>query len=130
MGTNYFWRDQPCATCGRFNELHVCKSQNTWRAYRTVLLDEKHPNWGYREESPVGSPVLSLVDWRRVFTERRGELRDEYGHVIPDPLAWLSAARPWKPNPHDGRQYLDQDISTGMGWLDSAGFRFYAGEFC
>lgn len=129
MGTNYYWRDRPCATCGRFDELHVCKSRNTWHAYRTTLLDDDHPDWGYREESPVGFPVMSLADWRRVFTERPGELRDEYGGTVADPLAWLDEAQPWSPSPHDGRRYLDQDIREGVGWLDQAGFRFYAGEF-
>lgn len=128
MGTNYYWRDQPCGSCGRYTEVHVCKSMSTWRAYRHALLDEKHPDWGYRDESPVGFAVVSLADWRRVFTERPGELWNEYGEQIPNPLAWLAEARPWQPGP-DGHRYLHDDARRGVGWLDDGGFRFYAEEF-
>jgi len=128
MGTNYYWRDRPCGSCGRYTEIHVCKSMRTWRAYNHVLISEDHPDWGYHPESPVGFPVLSLADWRRVF-ERPGELWNEYGERIADPLAWLAEAPPWQPGP-EGRRYLTEDERRGVGWLDAEGFRFYAGEFC
>lgn len=127
MGTNYYWRDRPCGECGRFAELHVCKSKRTWRAYRHALVDDARPDWGYQYESPVGFAILSLADWRKVF-ERPGELRDEYGDVIPDPLAWLAEAKPWTPGA-EGWRYLDEDIRRGVGWLDAEKFRFYDGEF-
>ena len=129
MGTNYYWRDRPCGSCGRYTEVHICKSMHTWRAYRHAFMSEQHPEWGYHPESPVGFAVVSLSDWRRVFTERPGELWNEYGERIPDPLAWLTEARPWQPGP-EGRRWLDEDVQRGVGWLDDAGFRFYAGEFC
>ncbi len=128
MGTNFYWRDRPCGECGRYTEVHVCKSRSTWRAHFHTLLDELHPDWGYLHESPFGFPVLSLADWRQVFTERPGELWNEYGEQIPDPLAWLAGAQPWQPGP-DGWRFLDADIKSGMGWRDAEGFRFYAGEF-
>lgn len=128
MGTNYYWHDTPCGHCKRTERIHVGKSLHTWRAYRHALQDELRPDWGYAYESPVGFPILALSDWRRVFTERTGELRDEYGTQIPDPIAWLAEAPPWKPGT-DGWKWLDIDIQSGKGWLDDAGFRFYAGEF-
>lgn len=128
MGTNYYWHDKPCEHCGRYEDIHVGKSMMTWRAYFHSLLDDEHPDWGYQYESPVGFPILSLADWRLVFTQRCGELWDEYGRKIDDPVAWLDEATAWKPGP-DGWKYLDEDMSRGVGWLDPDGFRFYAGEF-
>jgi hypothetical protein len=128
MGTNYYWHDRPCEHCGRYEDIHVGKSQHTWRAYFHALLDDEHPDWGYQDESPFGFPVLSLADWRRVFNERPGELWDEYGRRINDPLAWLAEAKPWQPGP-DGWKYLDEDIRSGRGWLDGEKYRFHAGEF-
>ncbi len=123
MGTDYYWRDSPCGCCGRFDQVYVCDSMRIWRAYPHVLLNSEHPDWGYRHESPFGFQVLALPGWRRVFTERPGELRNEYGDVIIDPLGWLDGAAPWKPGP-DGPKWLDRDIQMRQGWLDAGGFRF------
>lgn len=127
MGTNWYWRDRFCNHCGRFEDIHVCKSKTTWRAYRNTLESPTHPDWGYLEQSPFGFPVLCLADWREVF-QRPGELRNEYGDVVADPIEWLAQAKPWKPGP-DGHRYLDDDISAGQGWLDPDGYRFYAEDF-
>lgn len=95
MGTNYYWRDQPCAGCGRYEQLHVGKSSAGWcflfRIYEHRLESEEHPEWGYGPESPLGFPVLSRSDWRSVFTGRPGELWDEYGRKVPDPVEWIDA---------------------------------------
>lgn len=128
MGTNYFWHDRPCGSCGRFTEVHVCLSRHTWRAYPNTFLNAAHPDWGLSVESPFGTPVMSLADWRHVFTTRPGALFDEYGSQVADPVAWLDEAKPWQPNP-DGDHYLAHDIRDGRGWLDVDGFRFYNGEF-
>lgn len=122
MGTNYFWRDKPCGSCGRYDEYHVCKSRVTWRAYPHQLFNSAHPEWGFDPDSFTGYPILSLADWRRVFTERPGELRDEYGKTVTDPLAWLAEA-----TPRTGA--LDEDMRDGSGWHDDQGFLFYCREF-
>lgn len=127
MGTNFYWHDVPCDHCKRHTELHVCKSQRMWRAYPHKLDNDKHPEWGYNPESPVGFPILSLADWRTVFIERPGNLYDEYGEQVADPIAWLDSAQPWKPGP--GQHYLEEDVHRGVGWLDAQGHRFYAGDF-
>lgn len=128
MGTNYYWRYDSCGSCERYNEIHVGKSSGTWRAYPHKLMNEENPEWGYQPESPVGFPILSLSDWRRVFTEIPGKLVDEYGKQILDPLAWLAEMRPWKPGP-GGRRWLEEDIQQGVGWLDDEGFKFSSSEF-
>nr|WP_221374529.1 hypothetical protein [Actinoplanes polyasparticus] len=128
MGTNWFYRFDECGHCDRYTEVHVCKSKRTWRAYRNVFLDDEHPEWGRTQESPFGFSVRSLADWRTVFTARPGRLFDEYGKQIDDPLGWLGEAVPWRPTP-EGLADLCADEAAGMGWLDEAGHRFYAGEF-
>lgn len=134
MGTNYYWRHNICVVCDRRDEVHVWKNSGTFRAYLHELLDENHPEWGYNITSPFGEPVLSRADWVRVLTNRPGELYDEYGERIPDPVDWLRALAPPAAEDiaHDetarqrGRWY---DANDTREWRDPEGFRFYAGEF-
>ncbi len=131
MGTNYVWRDRPCSTCDRYDEIHVCKSGHTWRAYPHRLFNEAHPDWGFDPASPFGFPVLSIVDWRTVFTTRPGTLWNEYGEQIPDPVAWLDAIRPL--NDEVKERYCGwyaRDLADGIDWFDPAGYFFHTGEFC
>lgn len=137
MGTNYYWRDQPCAHCHRYEEIHVGKNSGGWtfgfRAWPHRLLDEEHPEWGHAETSPVGFAVFSRADWRRVFSERTGELFDEYGARIADPVAWLDALEV-----PDEEQQRKENSPAWTGYVsghddrrsrDAEGFRFWAGEF-
>lgn len=140
MGTNYYWHEAcagPCEHCG-LQPVHVGKSSAGWsfgfRAYKHEIVDDEHPDWGYRFESPFGYPILSRADWRRVFTERTGELIDEYGQKVDHPLVWLDNLKP-----PDGGQRAKEWSREWMGpywrldadreWRDEDGFRFYAGEF-
>lgn len=133
MGTNFYWRDRICVPCGRFDEIHVCKSGSIFRAYRHVLLNPEHPDWGYTEHSPFGEPILSRADWVRVLADRPGELYDEYGDRVDDPVKWLADLEPptaeqirWQDDDRAaGRYRPDPDTE----WRDPEGFRFYAGEF-
>lgn len=139
MGTNYYWHEKcenACEHCG-LNPIHVGKSSAGWsfgfRAYRHELFDAAHPEWGFDWTSPFGFPVRSREDWRRVFTERTGELLDEYRTPL-DALVWLDNLKP-----PDGGQQAKEWSPEWMGphwrleaereWRDGEGFRFYAGEF-
>lgn len=125
MGTNYYWHDQPCEHCGRYEDIHVGKSGFTWRGYQHRLFNEEHPDWGYDPQSPLGFPVLSVQDWRKVFTERPGQLFDEYGRQVDDPIKWLSEIKP-----PDVKRRADIDRwERGMGWYDEEGFYFIGQEF-
>jgi hypothetical protein len=139
MGTNYYWRDRICTPCGRYDEIHVGKGGALFRGYRHVLLNTEHPDWGYSEHSPFDEPVLSRSDWLRILAGRPGELYDEYGKRIPNPIGWLAALTP--PAPEQIRQQ-DADRAAeraasrwqfepeaGTEWRDAEGFRFYAREF-
>ena len=131
MGTNYYFRRPACDHCRRADpEVHVCKSGMTWRAYPNRLLDEKRPEWGFEHQSPFGFPVVSLADWRTVFTTVPGELWNEYGERIDDPVAWLDGMKP--PNEDLATRYRGwhfHDLTSGDDWFDPVGFFFHTGEF-
>lgn len=136
MSTNFYWRDKPCGHCGRYEEIHVGKSSGGWsfgfRAWPHRLMNEEYPDWGHDPWSPFGFPVVSRADWAKVFAERPGELWDEYGRQVEDPLAWLDELTPpdatkrrWE-NGHMGPHWhRDPD----QEWRDPEGFRFSAREF-
>lgn len=128
MGTNYYWHDRPCEHCGRVDVIHVCKSLRTWRGHRTAPMNADYPEWGTDTASPFGFDVVSVADWRRVLTERPGVLVDEYGRRVNDPVVWLGEATPPVLDA-EAQRWLDKDIAAGRGWLDTAGHRFYDGEF-
>lgn len=131
MGTNWFYRRPACDHCGRADpEVHVCKSGMTWRAYPNKLLSDEHPDWGFERESPFGFPVLSLADWRTVFTTVPGELWNEYGEKIPDPVAWLDGMKPLDDAAVARyRGWHWRDLASGDDWFDADGFFFTSGEF-
>lgn len=130
MGTNYYWREHPCGSCGRTDELHVGKSSGGWsfgfQAYR------HDPDDGI--VSPAGIPVVSRADWRRVFTEKPGRLFDEYNREIPDPLGWLDEQEVPTPEQQRSERSWERmgsywDPNDKDVWRDSEGFRFMAYEF-
>lgn len=137
MGTNFYWHDRPCEHCNRYEEIHVGKNSGGWsfgfRAWPHRLQNENYPEWGYEPASPFGFPVESRADWRKIFTERPGELFDEYSRRVDDPVAWLDGL-----TPPDLAQRRKEDSPAWRGPYsgidsrdsrDAEGFRFYAGEF-
>lgn len=141
MGTNYYWRDNPCDHCGRYNEVHVGKQSMGWsfgfRAWEHKLVDDEHPDWGYSVESPLGYEIASRADWLKVFTSRRGELWDEYGRRVDDPIAWLEALQPpdaeqiaKEDNMRSGSHHrFDTTWHREREHRDAEGFHFDACEF-
>lgn len=138
MGTNFYWRDRPCGSCGRFDDIHVGKRSAGWsfgfRAYRHELLNPNHPAWGHSHVSPFGVPIRSRADWRTVFTTRTGALFDEYGKQISDPVMWLDGLIPPTPVQQRSEDSWERRGTYAMideqrEWRDVEGFRFYAGEF-
>jgi hypothetical protein len=126
VGTNYYWRFKICTCCGRYNEAHVAKSGNTWQAYPQELLNADHSDWGFATESPLGFPVLSFADWRKVFIEVPGELWDEYGQQINDPVAWLDE---WQPPDVEARRRKLEYWHEGTNWWCPDGYHFVAQDF-
>lgn len=140
MGTNFYWHDQACGSCGRFEVIHVGKRSAGWsfgfRGYRHELMDPAHPDWGYDYQSPFGVPVRSRDDWRQVLTGRPGRLVDEYREQVDDPIAWLNELA--APTAEQQRKEESPEWQGTFGrplgsdpreWRDTEGFRFYDGEF-
>ena len=132
MGTNFYWRDNPCQHCERYEEIHVGKRSAGWsfgfRAWPHRPMSPAHPEWGFDPQSPFGFPVESRADWRQVFATRPGVLVDEYGRVEEDPVAWLDALEaPSLPK----QSWEDHQAGRFVrdGYRDAEGFRFGAYEF-
>ncbi|MEU7170355.1 hypothetical protein ABZ949_02540 [Micromonospora tulbaghiae] len=132
MGTNYYWRDQPCGSCGRGDFLHVGKHSGGWsfgfRGYRHDPDDGLY--------SPVGRSIVSRLDWRLLLADRPGRLVDEYGKQVDDPIAWLDAMVPpsAEQQQKEDRPQLRGPYAPPRGtdpreWRDAEGFRFYDGDF-
>lgn len=67
MGTNYYWKWEPCECCGNEDEpLHIGKSSQGW-----VFMLRIHPG------------IQSLDDWKKLWKEHgRGHIEDEYGQEV------------------------------------------------
>lgn len=129
MGTNYYLRAGICACCGRYDEIHVCKSFSTWNApYR------------YEDEAPWG-PVVEIATWEgwksrlRTEAENGGRIFDEYGDEMPihkfieraEKHGADAERRQYQAVREAG--YTVDKIEPGSTWVDGDGFTFYAGEF-
>lgn len=133
MGTNYTWRTNACACCGRYDELHVGKSGRmfeghfrwdpdtgeatptitTWQEWKTLLLDS---DGELRDE--CGVPVR--VDWFIGYVERTPpELRRSHYDWVRDHTEWRYAS---------GRPAIGEVAPAG-DWLCPDGFSFHGGEF-
>jgi hypothetical protein len=92
-------------------------------------MDDEHPEWGNIQTSPFAVDVVDVDGWRRVFAERPGELYDEYGHRIEDPLAWLAEVQPLDDAARlRYRGWHAQDLSERRAWF-AGGFYFADYEF-
>ena len=99
-----------------------------WSGYPHRLIDPEHPDWGNDPASPTGFPIMSLSDWRKLFTQQPGRLFNEYGDHIPDPVAWLGRGR------NRGRPARTGSTSSARTSgpetpPDPDGYRFYARDF-
>ena len=65
MGTNYYYRDEKCPTCGRYDERHIGKSSAGWTFnFR-----------GYDD-------IRSYKDWLAILEKEQVIIYDEYGDTI------------------------------------------------
>lgn len=70
MGTNYYWRSNPCPACKHVaEEIHIGKSSAGWCFALQVFPDEP--------DKPQ-----NLEDWKRLFKSSDGDIFDEYGREI------------------------------------------------
>ena len=107
-----------------------------FQGYRHILIDSDHPEWGYREDSPFGYPIVSRQDWIRAIAGHPGTLTDEYGRDHPDCLAWLTNMTPpdvtkeklmeeeWWHMADAATVAYQIDRRQRFYWRDEEGFRF------
>lgn len=132
MGTNYTWRHNICECCGRYDELHICKSLTTFRGHFGDEWDEERAAFVY---PPL---ITSWKDW----TERLlsgGEVWNEYGDRIDthefinlvEGTDLTARRRNYDWNVAHQHDYTASplDVVPDGSWLDDMGFSFYGREF-
>ena len=135
MSTNYFWRHNICDCCGRYDELHICKSMVSFQGrFHEAEWDETTSQY-----APPAVLVASWADWKRLISGD-GQIWDEYGtqRQVAEFIASVEATDPAARR----RQYewcaghpetVDRADIGRIGprgnWLDAEGFSFYGGEF-
>lgn len=128
MGTNFFLTVNACGHCGRDDRLHVGRRSPGWSfGFRAYPHDPDDGVW-----SPLGFPVRSRADWRKVFELPGARLTDEYGDSVPDPVGWLDGLEApsadqlaWERAKMGPYWRGDPQIE----WRDAEGFLFEIGEF-
>lgn len=122
MGTNYYLRHGICACCGRYDELHICKSFRTWHA---------PVEW---PDEPPYEPVVRIATWegwkRRLRDEcaSGGRIFDEYGRERPL-HEFIEHGDRSGADPEQRPGYRNAEIKPRGEWYDADGYWFYAGEF-
>lgn len=119
MGTNYYWIENKCSSCGHAKgKWHIGKSSGGW-AFTFQSLSK----W----DSPTGYPISSTACWRDVF-KRDGSIEDEYGESksLVDFWAMVEAKK-------KGRQHAEEakkgPYSDDSCYVDSEGNSFVEASF-
>lgn len=134
MGTNYTWRHNICECCGRYDELHICKSFHTFRGH---FGDD----WDEVDHRIVRPPIV--VSWKGWVEKLRsgGQIFDEYRrqHDIEEFIAAAEALPRAQRRQHFdyvAANYLpgqcgwrEKAVKPDGEWLCEDGFSFYGGEF-
>lgn len=124
MGTNYYAATKPCSVacphCSMQQEVHICKSLTTFRAYPINPFN------------PEADPILSWRDWRDELPIYATCIRDEYGRE--ESVAEFVARVQATPRSAREKQYrwmVDNALDSGADdFLDIDGFSFNRREFC
>ena len=128
MGTNYYWKWNPCSCCGLSKEeLHIGKSSGGWAFSLHVANPEKL--W----EKEQGLPE-TLAGWIALFTanDDAGGIYDEYGYKIGfNELMDTIGRRPPIPKENWGNQRMDKysvfDPNIGL-WRHTYNAKIVKGE--
>lgn len=122
MGTNYNFRTAVCGECGRYDEVHICKSMTSFDTIRRTNPDS------YETEILVGS----WSEWKTYLRNTVGEIVDEYGavHQVEEFIAAVEAIDPedrrwqydWMVKNQPG--YVSDGPQVDRSWLDPDGYTF------
>ena len=109
MGTNYYWRENPCTTCRHSaNTIHIGKSSHGWVFSFHAIFDAK-----------------SWQDWQILLSSGTGGIFDEYGKEIQfcHFKDMVEGKQNNKKNLIHAAKYPDS------GFIDPEGYSFSEGEF-
>lgn len=111
MGTNYYVRYNRCDCCGRYDELHMCKSFRTYQAH-----------WDLPHINPVGQ-ITSVSDWLKLLEMPGVEVWDEYGdqHDPVEVRARISDSRAASSDEY--AKALEFHAQHQLSWLSHDGYR-------
>lgn len=95
MATNYFWRTNICACCNRYDEYHLGKTSAGWtflfqgyEAYEPTSYAMSEERWPFKVQ------VTSRRQWIEIVIAHNGEIWNQYGDKMDDPVKWLSELKP------------------------------------
>lgn len=125
MGTNYYWQEETCPTCGHSQKrYHIGKSSGGW-TFSFHALDEY--------ESPTNKPVRSVKDWKALM-KRKGLILDEYGEITGEKEFWKMVTA--KRKVPGAKSHATEAVKHGWyinssdkTWLDKEGHSFSSGHF-
>lgn len=120
MGTNYYWRKQPCSTCAHSTgSWHIGKSSIGW-TFSFQALDT---------DSPTGRPVVSAEDWAEVFRTCDGYIVDEYDEGIHPEAFWemVEAKAAVEGVKNHSKEY--PGWGNDKSYVDAEGHSFSTGNF-
>lgn len=134
VSTNYYWRHNICACCGRHDEWHICKNLTSFEAHFGPA------EWDDTIKRFTAPPplVTTWAEWKGLL-RTEGQVWDEYGHRH-DVEAFIARVENTKPedrrrqydwcatHPQLGVRHLDC-VQVDGDWLDPDGFSFYGGDF-
>jgi hypothetical protein len=122
VGTNYYFRTAICGECGRYDEVHICKSLTSFDTIRRFNSDS----------AEVEILVGSWAEWKTYLRNTVGRIYDEYGAArqVEEFIAAVEAVTPenrrWQ---YDWMvAHAARDVSEGpqvdKTWLDPDGYTF------
>lgn len=120
MGTNYYWKPDPCPTCGHSKTYHIGKNSGGWEFLFQGFRDE----WSEY-------PARSAGDWRKHLASG-GKIENEYGDTITPDEFWKLVADSRRPGSLNHTTYCQQrhrEHAERSCWIDDAGWSFCDSDF-
>jgi hypothetical protein len=115
MGTNYYWHESPCETCGRSESLHIGKKSAGW-------------NFLFQGYNKNDLKIESWTDWQAFLKSdkgSKGSILNEYGVVVT--TDWLiDMINQW--NRSTNRNHL-KEYPSETDKLDDQDNSFLFGKF-
>lgn len=130
MGTNYYAIENACGCCGRYDEVHICKSMISFEAY--IEWDQN--------DNPVIT-VGSWAEWKQRLWDKASSVVDDYGGrytvdafiAVVEDTALLATAEQRRSQFEWCLVNEPSSVSAGpevdKTWLDPEGFTFTARPF-